>query len=73
MSGDPGHLVHKHHVAVLVSHKQLPNLVSGEGEVRLGSMGAGGMGVEGGMGGVRLPTSIGYSVRFNWPQVTGEI
>ena len=25
------------------------------------------------MGGVRLPTSIGYSVRFNWPQVTGEI
>ena len=30
------------------------------------------MGVEGGMGGVRLPTSIDYSVRFNWPHITGE-
>ena len=33
VSRDPGLLVHKHHVTVLVSHKQLPDLVSEEGEV----------------------------------------
>ena len=35
-------------------------------------MGAGGVGVEGGMGGVTLPTSIGFSVRFNWSHLNGE-